>query len=120
MNRLERLTTEYVEREDRIRLSGQLTHGDTVVLWLTRETTAKQKNTHCVSRLFLSPTSAPGFSHAGGLQGLNVHIDLVHRELRVQAVEAEAAFGVDLVSHRVAETIDFDAAFVGVDQQVFT
>ena len=36
MNRLERLTTEYVEREDRIRLSGQLTHGDTVVLWLTQ------------------------------------------------------------------------------------
>ena len=36
MNRLEHLTTEYVEREDRIRLSGQLTHGDTVVLWLTQ------------------------------------------------------------------------------------
>ena len=34
-------------------------------------------------------------------------------------VEAEAAFGVDLVSHRVAETIDFDVAFVGVDEQVF-
>lgn len=36
MNTLERLTTEYVESEDRIRLSGQLAQGDTVVLWLTQ------------------------------------------------------------------------------------
>lgn len=36
MSTLQRITTEYVELEDRIRLSGELTSGDTVVLWLTQ------------------------------------------------------------------------------------
>lgn len=36
MTTLQRITTEYIEREDRIRLSGQLAQGDTVVLWLTQ------------------------------------------------------------------------------------
>ena len=33
---LQRITTEYNEPEDRIRLSGELAQGDTVVLWLTQ------------------------------------------------------------------------------------
>lgn len=33
---LQRFTTEYVELEDRIRVSGELANGDTVVLWLTQ------------------------------------------------------------------------------------
>jgi hypothetical protein len=33
---LQRFTTEYIEREDRIRLTGELAQGDTVVLWLTQ------------------------------------------------------------------------------------
>ena len=33
---LQRITTEYVEREDRIRLTGELTDGSAVVLWLTQ------------------------------------------------------------------------------------
>lgn len=33
---LQRITTEYVEHEDRIRLSGERPNGDTVVLWLTQ------------------------------------------------------------------------------------
>lgn len=32
----ERCTTEYIETEDRLRLSAQLASGDTVVLWLTQ------------------------------------------------------------------------------------
>jgi len=36
MNTLQRITTEYVECEDRLRLSGELANGDTVVLWLTQ------------------------------------------------------------------------------------
>lgn len=36
MNSLQRFTTEYVEREDRIRVSGELADGRTVVLWLTQ------------------------------------------------------------------------------------
>lgn len=36
MSTLERFTTEYIEFEDRIRLSGELTQGETVVLWLTQ------------------------------------------------------------------------------------
>jgi hypothetical protein len=36
MNILQRFTTEYVELEDRIRLTGELVTGDTVVLWLTQ------------------------------------------------------------------------------------
>ncbi len=36
MLELQRLTTEYVEAEDRIRLSGEAEEGATVVLWLTR------------------------------------------------------------------------------------
>ena len=36
MSTLQRLTTEYVDREDRIRLSGESEAGDTVVLWLTQ------------------------------------------------------------------------------------
>ena len=33
---LQRFTTEYIEREDRLRLTGDLGHGDAVVLWLTQ------------------------------------------------------------------------------------
>lgn len=33
---LQRITTEYVELEDRIRVSGELANGDTVVLWITQ------------------------------------------------------------------------------------
>ena len=36
MATLERFTTEYVVQEDRIRLSGELAGGETVVLWLTQ------------------------------------------------------------------------------------
>ncbi len=36
MNALRRITTEYVEREDRLRLTGEFSSGDTVVLWLTQ------------------------------------------------------------------------------------
>ena len=36
MSALQRLTTEYVDREDRIRLSGESESGETVVLWLTQ------------------------------------------------------------------------------------
>lgn len=36
MSMLQRITTEYVELEHRIRLSGELTSGNTVVLWLTQ------------------------------------------------------------------------------------
>ena len=36
MNSLQRITTEYDEREDRIRVSGQLAQGEAVVLWLTQ------------------------------------------------------------------------------------
>lgn len=36
MSTLQRLTTEYVDREDRVRLSGESEAGDTVVLWLTQ------------------------------------------------------------------------------------
>ena len=36
MNSLQRITTEYVEREDRIRVSGELADGRAVVLWLTQ------------------------------------------------------------------------------------
>lgn len=36
MTALQRFTTEYIELEDRIRLSGELAEGDTVVLWLTQ------------------------------------------------------------------------------------
>lgn len=33
---LQRLTTHYIEHEDRLRLTGQQANGDTVVLWLTQ------------------------------------------------------------------------------------
>ena len=33
---MQRLTTQYIEQEDRMRLSGQLANGETVVLWLTQ------------------------------------------------------------------------------------
>ncbi|MES3006533.1 MAG: hypothetical protein V4751_02060 [Pseudomonadota bacterium] len=36
MQELEKLTTEYVDNEDRIRLSGQLRSGETVALWVTQ------------------------------------------------------------------------------------
>ncbi|GAB1394642.1 hypothetical protein MASR1M60_28060 [Rhodocyclaceae bacterium] len=36
MSDLQRLTTEYIDSEDRIRLTGQEGDGQTVVLWLTR------------------------------------------------------------------------------------
>lgn len=36
MTTLQRITTEYIELEDRIRLSGELANGNTVVLWLTQ------------------------------------------------------------------------------------
>lgn len=36
MNELQRLTTEYVEAEDRIRISGELASGETVVMWLSQ------------------------------------------------------------------------------------
>ena len=36
MATLERFTTEYVALEDRLRLSGELAGGETVVLWLTQ------------------------------------------------------------------------------------
>lgn len=36
INALQRATTEYVEEEDRICLSGELATGDTMTLWLTR------------------------------------------------------------------------------------
>ena len=36
MRVLHRLTTDYVEEEDRIRVSGASANGDTVVLWLTQ------------------------------------------------------------------------------------
>jgi hypothetical protein len=36
MSQLERITTEYVEAEDRIRLSGEGLPGETLVLWLSQ------------------------------------------------------------------------------------
>lgn len=36
MSSLQRITTEYVEIEDRLRLVGELVNGATVVLWLTQ------------------------------------------------------------------------------------
>ena len=36
MTHFQRITTEYIELEDRIRLTGGLAQGDTVVLWLTQ------------------------------------------------------------------------------------
>jgi hypothetical protein len=36
MSTFQRITTEYIELEDRLRLSGELASGDTVVLWLTQ------------------------------------------------------------------------------------
>ena len=36
MSVLQRITTEYLEQEDRIRLTGERAHGGTVVLWLTQ------------------------------------------------------------------------------------
>ncbi len=36
MSTLKRITTAYVELEDRIRLTGELANGDTEVLWLTQ------------------------------------------------------------------------------------
>ena len=36
MSDLLRVTTDYVEREDRLRLRGELQSGETVTLWLTR------------------------------------------------------------------------------------
>ena len=36
MAALQRITTEYVEVEDRVRLTGEIEAADTVVLWLTR------------------------------------------------------------------------------------
>lgn len=36
MSTLHRITTEYVECEDRVRLTGELASGDTLVLWLTQ------------------------------------------------------------------------------------
>ncbi|WP_435751613.1 hypothetical protein [Thauera sp. AutoDN2] len=36
MATLQRITTEYIDQEDRIRLTGELAQGDTVVLWLTQ------------------------------------------------------------------------------------
>ncbi len=36
MNILQRITTDYVEKEDRIRLTGELTNDNTLVLWFTR------------------------------------------------------------------------------------
>ena len=34
--KLQRITTEYIDREDRIRLTGELAAGTVVVLWLTQ------------------------------------------------------------------------------------
>ena len=36
MNRLERITTEYIDKDDRIRLTGEPAQGDAVVLWFTQ------------------------------------------------------------------------------------
>ena len=36
MNKLERLTTQYVDSEDRIRVSGEPASGDVLAIWLTR------------------------------------------------------------------------------------
>lgn len=36
MNDLQRLTTEYVEAEDRVRISGELASGETVVMWASQ------------------------------------------------------------------------------------
>ncbi|MGJ8688763.1 MAG: hypothetical protein ACSHXZ_04505 [Gammaproteobacteria bacterium] len=36
MNELQRLTTEYVEAEDRLRISGELSSNETVVMWLSQ------------------------------------------------------------------------------------
>lgn len=36
MRELQRLTTEYIEAEDRIRISGELASGETVVMWLSQ------------------------------------------------------------------------------------
>ena len=33
---LQRVTTAYLENEDRLRLTGELADGDTVVCWLTQ------------------------------------------------------------------------------------
>lgn len=36
MKELQRLTTEYVEAEDRVRISGELASGETVVMWVSQ------------------------------------------------------------------------------------
>ena len=41
MSELCRVTSQYVDFEDRIRLTGELTDGQQVVLWLTRRLTER-------------------------------------------------------------------------------
>lgn len=36
MGELRRLTTEYIETEDRIRISGELSNGETLVMWISQ------------------------------------------------------------------------------------
>jgi len=38
-NTLDRITTKYIDTEDRLRLSGQYADGAAVVIWLTRRLT---------------------------------------------------------------------------------
>ena len=61
MATLERFTTEYVAQEDRIRLSGELAGGETVVLWLTQRLIR-----HLVPHLtgWLEAQVAPAGGHA--------------------------------------------------------
>lgn len=61
MATLERFTTEYVVQEDRIRLSGELTGGKTVVLWFTQRLVR-----HLVPHLtgWLEGQVAPASAHA--------------------------------------------------------
>lgn len=65
MRVLQRITTEYVEAEDRIRLSGETDAGETAVLWLTRRLLIRLVSHLCdwLAR------SAEGDAHAALLNG---------------------------------------------------
>lgn len=64
MIQLQRITTEYVEKEDRIRLSGETEDNKTIVLWLTQRLLSQ-----VISHLLgLIEKQSPGLSQSGNTQ----------------------------------------------------
>jgi hypothetical protein len=64
---LQRITTEYVEAEDRISIVGELDAADTVVIWLTRRRTASESKSRIPSDLV-----AKGRKRCGGYAKTNL------------------------------------------------